>query len=101
MCLIIKLDGVITIINTSFRNFILTIVNDKEIENIQSEISDGQTWMNYKYPLLIVIGALIWFVLSSSPEKFGNVLPIVSGIMAGIPTILKLLSYFKPGTSNN
>jgi hypothetical protein len=97
--LIIKNDGILMLMNRSFRNFILTVVNTDEIWKIEKEVSDGQTWNDYKYPVLIILGALIYFVLSSNPEKFGNVLPVISGVMAGIPTVLKLLSYLKPAES--
>ena len=94
--LMLKKDGVLMLMNRSFRNFVLTVVNSEEVKSIEKEISDGQTWNDYKYPLWIILGALVYFVLSSNPEKFGNVLPLISGVMAGIPTILKLLSYLKP-----
>jgi len=95
--LVIKRDGVLILMNRSFRNFVLTNVNSEEVKFIEKKICDGQTWNDYKYPVLIILGALVYFVLSSNPEKFGNVLPLVSGVMAGIPTVLKLLSYMKPG----
>ena len=94
--LLIKNNSVLMIMNQSFRNFILTTVHPGEIKSIEKEVNDGQTWEDYKYPALIILGALVYFILSSSPEKFGNVLPVVSGMMAGIPTIMKLLSFLKP-----
>ena len=92
-------NGVLMIINRSFRNFILTVVKADDIKGIEKEISDSQTWDDYKYPLLILLGALLYFVLSSNPEKFGNVLPIITGILTGIPTVMKMLSFVKPGES--
>ena len=94
--LVLKKDGVLILMNRSFRNFVLTVVNTREVKSIEKEISDGQAWGDYKYPVLIILGALIYFVLSSNPEKFGNVLPLISGVMAGIPAVLKLLSFLKP-----
>lgn len=94
--LIINKDGVLVPVNHSFRNFILMIVDPVTLKSIEKKVSDGQTWNDYKYPVLIVLATLVYFVFYSSPEKFGNVLPLVSGIMAGVPTILKLLSYMKP-----
>ncbi len=99
--LVLKKDGMLVIMNSSFRNFMLTGVNSKEVESIEKEINDGQTWNDYKYPVLILLGALVYFVLSSNPEKFGNVLPIISGIMAGIPAFLKLISYMKPADARS
>ena len=90
-------NGVLMIINRSFRNFILTAVNADEIKSIEKEINDDHTWNDYKYPVLIILGALLYFVLSSNPEKFGNILPVISGVMAGIPTVIKMLSFLKPG----
>ena len=94
--LIVNKDGVLMPVNHSFRNFILMIVHPATLKNIEKKVSDGQTWNDYKYPVLIILATLVYFVFYSSPEKFGNVLPLVSGIMAGVPTILKLLSYMKP-----
>ena len=90
-------EGLLMIINRSFRNFILTVVNSDEVKNIEKEISDDHTWNDYKYPVLIILGAFLYFALSSNPEKFGNTLPLISGVAAGITTILKLLSFMKPG----
>ena len=94
--LILRKDGVLMLMNKSFRNFVLSTVNREGIRQLEKEINEGQTWSDYKYPVLIVLAGLVYFVLSSNPEKFGNVLPVISGIMAGIPTVLKLLSYLKP-----
>jgi hypothetical protein len=100
--LVIKDDnGVLLIVNRSFRNFILTMVKAEDVKSIEKEISDDHTWNDYKYPVFILLGALLYFVLSSNPEKFGNVLPVVTGILAGIPTILKMLSFMKPGESKS
>jgi len=41
----------------------------------------------------------LYFVLSSNPEKFGNILPVITGILTGIPTVMKMLSFMKPGES--
>jgi hypothetical protein len=100
--LVIKDDtGVLMIVNRSFRNFILTMVKAEDVKSIEKEINDDHTWNDYKYPVLILLGALLYFVLSSNPEKFGNVLPVVTGVLAGIPTILKMLSFMKPGESKS
>jgi hypothetical protein len=100
--LVIKDDnGVLLIVNRSFRNFILTMVKAEDVKSIEKEISDDHTWNDYKYPVFILLGALLYFVLSSNPEKFGNVLPVVTGVLAGIPTILKMLSFMKPGESKS
>jgi hypothetical protein len=93
--------GVLMIVNRSFRNFILTMVKAEDVKSIEKEINDDHTWNDYKYPVFILLGALLYFVLSSNPEKFGNVLPVVTGVLAGIPTILKMLSFMKPGESKN
>lgn len=92
-------NGVLMIINRSFRNFILTVVKAEDIKSIEKEISDNQTWNDYKYPVLIFLSALLYFVLSSNPDKFGNVLPVITGILTGIPTVIKMLSFIKPGQS--
>jgi hypothetical protein len=92
-------NGVLTIVNRSFRNFILTIVKSEDIKYIEKEITDNQTWNDYKYPVFILLGAVLYFVLSSNPEKFGNILPVITGILTGIPTVMKMLSFVKPGGS--
>jgi hypothetical protein len=94
--LIYRDDGVLHIVNASFRNFILTAFSSGDIKTIQADITGGSSWNDYKYPVLIVLGSLVYFVLTSNPEKFGNVLPYITGITAGIPTIIKVLSYIKP-----
>jgi hypothetical protein len=67
-----------------------------DLKLISKVIPDGQSWNDYKYPLLIVLAALVYIIVTSNPEKFGNVLPFVTGITAGIPTKIKILSYIKP-----
>jgi hypothetical protein len=97
--LLLHKDGVLTMMNSSFRNFVLTVVNAGELRKLEKEANAEASWSDYKYPVLITLGGLVYFALSSSPEKFGNVLPLVSGLMAGIPTVLKLFSFFKPAES--
>jgi hypothetical protein len=94
-------DNVLYIVNGSFRNFILTMTSKGDLKLIMKDILDGQSWNDYKYPLLIVLAALVYIVVTSNPEKFGNVLPFVTGITAGIPTIIKILSYIKPATGKS
>jgi hypothetical protein len=94
-------DNALHIVNASFRNFILTAFSSGDVKAIQADISGGSSWNDYKYPLLIVLAALVYIVVTSNPEKFGNVLPFVTGITAGIPTIIKILSYIKPATGKS
>jgi len=99
--LMLDKDGYLVIVNRSFRNFILTIVKHADLKSMEKKVSGGVTWNDYKYPVLIILAALVYFVFYSNPEKFGNVLPLISGLMAGVPTVLKLLSYLKPSDNKN
>ena len=47
--LVIRKDGVLLMVNRSFRNFVLTIVNCREVQSIEKQISDYNTWSDYKY----------------------------------------------------
>ena len=90
-------DGQLKLFNYSFRNFILSQINDQEIQLIISKISDGNSWKDFKYPIIIILVGVFWLVLNSDPDRFGNILPTVTALSAGVPTIIKIMGMLKGG----
>ena len=97
--LIIKVEGVFYLLNESFRHFILTSVTKAEMNKAESSIDENSLWKDTQGPILVVIAALIWFVLYANQEQFGTIFPLLTAFATGLPTILKVFSYFSPGAA--
>lgn len=97
--LILKSNGMYFLLNQSFRHFILTSVSEKEMQKAESKIDENSIWKEYQGPILVTIAALLWFVLYANQDQFGQIFPIITALATGLPTIVKLFSFFIPGAS--
>ncbi|HPI10468.1 MAG TPA: hypothetical protein PLK63_05490 [Catalimonadaceae bacterium] len=97
--LILKSNGMYFLLNHSFRHFILTAVTEKEMEKAESKIDENSIWKEYQGPILVTIAALLWFVLYANQDQFGQIFPVITALATGLPTIVKLFSFFIPGAS--
>ena len=96
--LIIRHDGVLTLFNKSFRNFILTAIGEKEISRIKDQVKDNGNWGNLKTPINIAILAILAFLFASQQEAYSRVITYITAFGAAIPSIFKIFSMF--GTSS-
>jgi hypothetical protein len=94
-----KDDRIYHLINESFRHYVLSIITKEEIEKAENEINENSMWKDFRGPVLVIIAAMLWFVLYSNQDQFGAVFPIITAMAAGLPTLIKLFSYFLPGSA--
>ena len=59
--LIIEEEGHLRIFNRSFRNFIVSAIDDKEVEHLQMIHKKHSNWSNLQGPLLLVVLASVYF----------------------------------------
>jgi hypothetical protein len=86
------------IFNSSFRNFILTTVDSKELAHLQMLHNKHSNWSSLQTPLLIVVLVVFVFLAIAQEGLYSRVIAIISSVAAGIPALLKILSMF--GTTN-
>ncbi len=91
---VIKSDGTLKLFNKGFCNFILTAIGNSEAMKIKNQIKDNGNWSTLKYPLQLVIVAILAFLLTSQEEAFAKLITYVAALGAGVPAVLKLLSFF-------
>ena len=97
--LIVEEEGHLHIFNRSFRHFIVSSVDDKEIAHLQAMHKRHSNWSNLQGPLLLVVLATFIFLAIAQEGLYSKIIGIVTGIAAGIPALLKLLSAV--GLQNN
>lgn len=87
-------DGTFRLFSKGFRNFILTAIGNSEARKIQNRIQDNGNWGKLKGPLIVVMVAILTFLLASQEEAYSKLITYVAALGAGIPTVLKLFSFF-------
>jgi len=95
---VIKSDGTLKLFNKGFRNFILTAIGNSEAMKIKNQIKDNGNWSTLKYPLQLVIVAILAFLLTSQEEAFAKLITYVAALGAGVPAVLKLFTFFDKST---
>jgi hypothetical protein len=92
--LVTKQDGIFMLFSETFRQYILSNVHKAEIRKVSNGIKGSSLWMDYRGPLLIVFISLVWFIFYSNQDKYGNLVPILTGLAAAVPALVKFISYF-------
>jgi hypothetical protein len=90
--LILENDGHLHIFNRSFRSFIVSDIGEKEMAHITSLNKKHSGWSQLRTPLLIVIIAVLVFLAVVQEGVYTKVIGLISGIAAGVPALLGLLS---------
>lgn len=94
---IIQDDGRLKLFNRGFQDFILTAIGTSEAMKIRNEIKDNGNWSALKGPLQLIIIAILGFLFASQQETYSKILTYAAALGAGIPTVLKLFSFFDKG----
>lgn len=95
---VIVRDPAIRIMNESFRLFILSRGTDNALAQCEKEAKSSSTWEVLKVPLTIGLLSVAAFLLLTQRELYNSALPFLSGLAAGLPAFLKLVSLFQPGS---
>jgi hypothetical protein len=91
-------DDTIHLMNRSFRNFVLTVVNPEEALQMEAQIRQDATWSRAKIPLAIIVFSLAAFlfytdisaVIDETAAFIAAVtalLPLISKVVAGVTSI--------------
>lgn len=96
---IVRDDTTLKLFNRGFRNFILTAIGSTEARKIKSQIEDNGSWGKLKTPLLVVIFAILAFLLTSQQEAYAKLITYITALATGVPTVIKLLSFFGNGNA--
>lgn len=91
-------DPAIRIMNESFRLFILSMSADKAIARCEQEAKSSSNWEALKVPLTIGLLSGAAFLLLTQRELYNSALPFITGLAAGLPSFLKLVSLFQSGS---
>ncbi|MES2647793.1 MAG: cache domain-containing protein [Bacteroidota bacterium] len=94
---IIRSDGSLKLFNNGFRNFILTAIGNLEAMKIKNQIKDNGNWNRLKYPLFIIMAAILLFLLVSQQEAYSKIITYAATLATGIPLVMKLFSIFDSG----
>jgi hypothetical protein len=92
--IITRPDGTLKLFNKGFRNFILTAIGNSEAMKIKNNIKDSGNWNKLKNPLIILVLAILAFLLTSQQEVYSKLISYVAALIAGMPVVLKLFSFF-------
>lgn len=91
-------DPAIRIMNESFRLFILSRGDDLAIAKCELDAKSSSNWEVLKVPLTIGLLSVGAFLLLTQRELYNSALPFLSGLAAGLPALLKLVSLFQSGS---
>jgi hypothetical protein len=87
-------DGTVRIMNRSFRNFILTSIEQEEVLNLERATMDQGAWSEFRTPLILVLVALVSFLFLTQKEAFNQIIAIITTLTASVPLIFRLFSLF-------
>ncbi|HEY6506252.1 MAG TPA: hypothetical protein VIZ28_19885 [Chitinophagaceae bacterium] len=79
------------VMSKSFRNFIFTQLDKKEVISFQNEAAEKGSWRSYQLPILIVIIGLSIFLFTTQKDAFSNLITYLGSAALGIGSLLKLL----------
>ncbi|MEP7372424.1 MAG: cache domain-containing protein [Chitinophagaceae bacterium] len=79
------------IMSKSFRNFIFTQLDKKDVDSFQLEAAEKGSWRSFQLPILIVVIALSIFLLTTQKDAFTNLVTYLGSVALGIGSLLKLL----------
>ena len=91
---VIRPEGTLKLFNRGFRNFILTAIGNSEAMKIKNQIKDNGNWNTLKYPLQLIILAILAFLLTSQQEAFAKLITYAAALGAGVPAVLKIFTLF-------
>ncbi|HEU4716646.1 MAG TPA: hypothetical protein VFU15_02390, partial [Bacteroidia bacterium] len=82
------------VMNRSFQNFILTVVEPADLMKIEYSTRESGAWNRFRKPLIIFVIALILFILKSDQNE---TFTWITGFAAGVPLVINLLAALMKG----
>ena len=82
------------VMNESFRRFVLTRIDKKEISKLHDEADPSHSWNRFQLPVILVVVALSLFLFTTQKEAFNNLVTYLGAAAAGVAALLKVLDIF-------
>lgn len=89
--IVIQTPDTLTLMNKSFRNFVLTVVKPVDALRMELEIESQDLWRRLRTPISIILFALGGFVFYTQRDILNETLAFVTGVAALIPTLSRVL----------
>jgi hypothetical protein len=93
--------GQLVLLNPSFRNYVLTAIDKKELQQIQQSIKSEASWNEFRIPLLIVVVGVLAILMISQQQSYSRIIGYLTALAAAIPTLNTLFSIIKPATQKS
>jgi len=84
----------LSIMNRSFRNFVLTYVNPDEVRAMRKETLTHGTWSSVKGPILFILAIGLLFLLYTQRGLANEIMAFLGALIAAIPVFLRALGSF-------
>lgn len=82
----------LSIMNRSFRNFVLTYVTPEEVRAMRKETLNYGTWSSVKGPILLVLAIGLLFLLYTQKGLANEIMAFLGALIAAIPVFLRSLA---------
>jgi hypothetical protein len=70
---------------------------DNALAQCEKDAKSSSNWEVLKVPLTIGLLSVAAFLLLTQRELYNSALPFITGLAAGLPSLLKLVSLFQSG----
>ena len=80
--------------NESFRGFVLTRIDKKEINKLHDGTDPGHSWNRFQLPVILVVVAVAVFLFTTQRDAFNNLVTYLAAAAGGIAALLRILDVF-------
>lgn len=80
--------------NESFRGFVLTRIDKKEISKLHDGTDPGHSWNRFQLPVILVVVAVALFLFTTQRDAFNNLVTYLAAAAGGIAALLRILDVF-------
>lgn len=80
--------------NESFRGFVLTRIDKKEISKLHDGADPGHSWNRFQLPVILVVVAVALFLFTTQRDAFNNLVTYLAAAAGGIAALLRILDIF-------
>lgn len=86
--------GKLRLLNRSFKNFVLTVVERDTALKAEMESANKGSWNSFRGPLMVILVALAAFILISQQGSFNNIVSFIASLSAALMTGFRLFESF-------
>lgn len=83
-----------SVMNESFRRFILMQIDKKEISLQRGEDDPSHSWNRFQLPVIIIVAAVSLFLFTTQRDAFNNLIAWLGAAAGVIAALLKILDMF-------